>query len=289
MPLEQVGLIGVGLLGSALAERFLDAGFPLLCFDTSPERCAEIARKGARITSAPSGVAAACRRIVLSLPDSDIVCNVAGEMESTLGAGQILIDTTTGDPARAVELARRLAANQVDYVDATISGSSQQVRTGDILIMVGARPEVFESCHDLFEAMGGRWFYLGECGSGQTMKLVTNLVMGLNRAALAEGLAFAEALGMEGDMVLRVLMASLAYSRVMETKGQKMLKRDFAPQARLSQHLKDVLLMLEAAGRLGLKLPLTETHRRLLDDLNSAGLGNADNSAILQAYSRKPG
>jgi 3-hydroxyisobutyrate dehydrogenase-like beta-hydroxyacid dehydrogenase len=286
---EQVGLVGVGLLGGALAERLMGAGIPVLCTDTSDERCTAAAQKGARIASTVTEVAAQCRRIVLSLPDSDVVRRATADMSATLRPGHILIDTTTGDPADTLELARQLASLGVEYLDATVSGSSEQARQGDIVLMVGGRPEVYESCRDLLEAFSARCFYLGPCGSGQSMKLVSNLVMGLNRAALAEGIAFAEALGMDGDGVLRVLMAGLAYSRVMETKGQKMLRRDFKPQARLSQHLKDVRLMLEASERAGLKLVLTEAHRQLLVTAESAGLGDADNSAIIQAYSRGGG
>jgi 3-hydroxyisobutyrate dehydrogenase-like beta-hydroxyacid dehydrogenase len=116
------------------------------------------------------------------------------------------------------------------------------------------------------------------------MKLLSNLVLGLNRAALAEGLAFAEAIGLEPAPALDVLMGTMAYSRTMDTKGQKMIDRDFQTQARLSQHLKDVRLMLESAADAGLTLPLTETHCRLLKKAEAAGFGDADNSAIIQAF-----
>ena len=97
------------------------------------------------------------------------------------------------------------------------------------------------------------------------MKLVSNLVLGLNRAALAEGLVFAEAIGLDAEAALEVLMGSMSYSRIMDTKGRKMIEGDFRTQARLSQHLKDVRLILEAAAEAGQALPLTEVHRRLLE------------------------
>ena len=118
------------------------------------------------------------------------------------------------------------------------------------------------------------------------MKLVTNLVLGLNRAALAEGLAFGRALGLPGEQTLAILRESMAYSRIMDAKGQKMLRRNFKPQARLSQHLKDVRLMLSAAAVAGARLPLSETHRRLLERAESAGFGHLDNSAIILVMGR---
>ena len=116
------------------------------------------------------------------------------------------------------------------------------------------------------------------------MKLVSNLVLGLNRAALAEGLAFGSAIGLEPQAVLDVLRGSMAASRIMDTKGRKMIERDYAVQARLTQHLKDVRLMLDAAERLGLSLPLSAAHAELLEQAEAAGFGAVDNSAVIEAY-----
>ena len=120
------------------------------------------------------------------------------------------------------------------------------------------------------------------------MKLVSNLVLGLNRAALAEGLAFAEVLGLDADATLQVLQGSAAYSRQMDTKGRKMIDRDFAPQAKLSQHLKDVRLMLHAATAAGLTLTLTDAHRQLLERAEALGFGDRDNSAVVEAARGRP-
>jgi len=183
-----------------------------------------------------------------------------------------------------VAVGRRLAERGVHYLDATISGSSQHVREGQAVVLAGGRADAFEKCQDLFRLFARRWFHLGPCGSGSQMKLVSNLVLGLNRAALAEGLWLAKALGLDPQVVLTVLRESMAYSRIMDTKGEKMVRGDFAPQARLSQHHKDVRLMLQAAARAGTDLPLTRAHARLLELAESAGYGAQDNSAILRAF-----
>jgi 3-hydroxyisobutyrate dehydrogenase-like beta-hydroxyacid dehydrogenase len=118
------------------------------------------------------------------------------------------------------------------------------------------------------------------------MKLATNLVLGLNRAVLAEGLAFAGALGLNPAQTLAVLCESAAYSRVMDIKGRKMLARDFEPQARLSQHLKDVRLILKIGASAKAKLPLSRVHERLLAAAAAAGLGGRDNCAIIEMFRR---
>ncbi len=135
--------------------------------------------------------------------------------------------------------------------------------------------------------MGAKVFHVGPCGSAAKMKLISNLVLGLNRAVLAEGLVFAEALGVSPAAALEVMAGSHAYSKAMDVKGRKMVERDFTVEARLSQHLKDVYLMLEAAAAAGISLPLTETHRRLMEQAEAVGLGDQDNSAIIEVL-RKP-
>ena len=116
------------------------------------------------------------------------------------------------------------------------------------------------------------------------MKLVANLALGLNRAVLAEALGFAQHYGISPTDALEVLKAGAAYSRVMDDKGEKMLHHDFTVEAKLSQHLKDVRLILAAAAAHGGKVPLSQVHRELLQRLEAAGYGEMDNSAIVMAY-----
>jgi 3-hydroxyisobutyrate dehydrogenase-like beta-hydroxyacid dehydrogenase len=239
---------------------------------------------GSAAAEDPSGVFAGCDRVVLSLPTSDIVREVLRDASDSLRAGQLLIDTTTGLPDDAAELGQQLAARGIAYVDATVSGSSEQVRTRQVIVMAGGEPSAVARCRDLFDLFARQTFHVGPWGGGATMKLVTNLVLGLNRAALAEGLAFARALELDLAQTMEVLRDSMAYSRIMDTKAQKMINAEFSPQAKLSQHLKDVRLMLEAGGSVGAKLPLTDAHRALLEAAEAAGYGELDNSALIRAF-----
>ncbi|MBN1508123.1 MAG: NAD(P)-dependent oxidoreductase [Sedimentisphaerales bacterium] len=281
---EPIGLVGLGLMGMALAERLLGGGCEVWGHDVDRDREELLRRAGGKPASSAAEVASTCRRTLLSLPDSDVVETVLTDMDLSLTAGRIIIDTSTGDPERVAAIGRRLAERGVWYLDATISGSSQQVREGHAVVLAGGPAEVFDQCQDVFERFARRWFHLGPCGSGSQMKLVSNLVLGLNRAALAEGLWFGEVLGLDPQTVLAVLRESLAYSRIMDTKGEKMVRGDFEPQARLSQHHKDVRLMLLAAAAAGTDLPLTRAHARLLELAERAGYGAQDNSAIIRAF-----
>lgn len=279
---KAIGLIGAGLMGTALAERLLAAGFRVIAWDRDAARVAALAALGAEAATDAAAVGSRCARVILSLPDSVVVAKVLAEMEGTWREGSIVVDTSTGEPAQAVRFSAALAPGGVAYLDATFSGSSEQLRRGEALCMAGGDAEAFSRCQDLWAAFGGHTIHAGASGDGSRLKLVTNLVLGLNRAALAEGLALADAIGLDPKRTLEVLQASAAYSRIMDTKGEKMITGDFAPVARLSQHLKDVRLMLRAAADTDLKLPLSETHRRLLEQAEAEGWGDLDNSAIIK-------
>jgi 3-hydroxyisobutyrate dehydrogenase len=283
---ESIGLIGAGLMGSALIQRLQTAGFRILAWDREPSRLTAVAALGAEPAASAAMVATRCSRVILSLPDSHVVSAVLGEIGKAWRANAIIVDTSTGEPAEAIHFSAALAEQGGSYLDATISGSSEQLRRGEALCMVGGDAEAFSRCADLWNAFGQQTIHVGASGTGAQLKLVTNLVLGLNRAALAEGLVLAQVMGLDLELTLRVLQASAAYSRIMDSKGQKMIGGDFTPAARLSQHLKDVRLMLRAAEEAAVTLPLSETHRQLLERAEAAGWGDLDNSAIIKVLQR---
>lgn len=260
------GVIGMGLMGSAV----LKMTGASCGWDVDATRCVNAATA--------QEVFEQCDVVFLCLPNSHIASDVVRGV--TLKAGQIIIDTTTGDPREMAALGAELAALGVHYLDATVSGSSVQLQQRDVLVMAGGDAAAFERCREWFACFARESVHVGPCGSGAKMKLVTNLVLGLNRAALAEGLAFAQQLDLDPAQTLDVMRRSMAYSRIMDTKGEKMITQDFNPQAKLSQHLKDVRLMLAASA---IPLPLSEVHRELLEKAEALGYGEADNSAVIQA------
>lgn len=280
----KVGLIGMGLVGQALIERLLAAGYQVIGFDVDQASRNSAAGKGVEIAPNAQAVAMDCEIFFLSLPNHDIVQSVMEQLTPALRPGMIVVDTTTGSPAIAEAIAARLDAKGVGWVDATISGSSDQLYRGEVTILAGGTSIAIQRCEPLFRAIANDWMHVGPCGSGLRMKLVSNLVLGLNRAALAEGLAFADALQLDAKLTLEALRRSMAYSRMMDTKGDKMIDKDFRPQGRLSQHLKDVRLMQSEST---IRLPLTDAHQQLLEKAEGLGHGDLDNSAVILAYDER--
>jgi 3-hydroxyisobutyrate dehydrogenase-like beta-hydroxyacid dehydrogenase len=289
---KQIGLIGLGLVGAALVERFLPAGFEVFGYDVDPARLDAQKGDGFVACKSPAEVAGKTRRIILSLPNSHIVNEVVEGKTGICDAvepGAIIIDTTTADPDMSVKLSGHLQKRSVRFLDATILGSSQQVREADVLVMVGGALPVYDLCRDIFQSFALRTFHLGSSGKGAEAKLIVNLVLGLNRLVLAEGLVLAQKAGVDLNVLLEVLKSGGAYSRVMDIKGDKMITSDFKAQARLSQHLKDVDLILDMGARTETPLPTTAMHAQLLRTGVTTGLGDQDNAAIIEVLRKMAG
>ena len=257
---QAIGLVGLGLVGRALAHRLSIAGYTPIGFDRRDKACSDFAHDGGRVAASLAELGQRCDRVVLSVFDTTGVLEV---VDSLLASGTLraVIDCSTGDPDALSALAARLAARGVDFIEAPLSGSSQQIQQGEATMLLGADAAALQRHGALLDALASRYIAVGGPGTGARAKLATNLVLGLNRAALAEGLAFAESTGLDLNLSLAVMQASAAYSRIMDTKGERMIRGEFAPDARLSQHLKDVQLIVDTGRQAGLPMPLSAAHR----------------------------
>jgi len=280
-----IGLIGLGLVGQAMAERLLTEKFDVVAFDIEPAKHEHLEQLGGKAVDNPAQVAEQTDRIILSLPNTEVVLKVVEGPDGILESKRLpryIIDTTTGDPDETVALAQRLKEKDIHFLDAPFSGSSQQVRDKEITFMVGGDKTAYEKCTDMFQTLAAEIFYLGSSGNGSRAKLASNLILGLNRLALAEGLVFAGKLGLDPKAFLELLKVTPAYSAAMDIKGKKMLDGDFQPQARLRQHHKDVSIILKYSEKLGQELPLSKVHLDVLKKAIEAGDGDLDNSAVIR-------
>jgi len=281
--MADVALIGLGLLGSAIAERLLAAGRSIIGFDLDRARRSELEQAGGVAAASAAEAFSGAPVVILSLPDSHIVERVTSGFPAATG-DKLVIDTTTGDPESATATGARLAALGARYLEATVIGSSRMLRERDVVVLLGGDERNVQAAASFIDPWARQRFHVGPLGSAAAAKLVANLVLGLHRAVLAEGLNLAERSGLDPAAMLEVLRSGLAYSRVMDNKGRKMLESDFTPEARLRQHHKDVRLILDLASRCGARVPLSELHDQLLARASELGFAEADNSAIIRAF-----
>jgi 3-hydroxyisobutyrate dehydrogenase-like beta-hydroxyacid dehydrogenase len=285
-----VGLVGVGLMGEALALRLIGAGLRVIGFDIDAAKTARLAALGGETAASIAELAQQCDPIVLAVFDTDQVeAVVEHEVLPALGeeSGKVVICTSTCDPDRIVRLGTRVSAHGVTLLEAPVSGTSEQVRRGQGVGLIGGDHEAVARVAQVLRALFPSYFHVGGIGDGGRAKLAVNLILGLNRLALAEGLVFATRLGLDPAAFLEVARGSAAYSQVMDTKGAKMLGRDFTPEGRVRQTLKDVNLMLAQARTANQKLPLLEVHADVLEACVRAGEGDRDNSIVVEEIRRR--
>ena len=288
-----VGVIGTGLMGTACARRLLAAGFEVLGYDADAGKLDAFVALGGRAARSVAEIARASNPVVIAVFNTD---QVEDTIEGPLGLlatrpadspPLTAICVSTCDPDRIAALVARLPAARLRYVEAPVSGTSEQTARGESLGLIGGEPAAAEAARDVIDAICPRWHHLGAAGNGGRAKLAINLILGINRAALAEGLVFAERMGLAPEAFLKVARESAAYSQIMDIKGAKMLKGDFSPQGYVTQTLKDFSLMLELARRLKQQLPLGETYAGLMKGCVAAGEGALDNSAVIKEIRRR--
>ena len=201
-----------------------------------------------------------------------------------LQTNTIILDVSTSRPEDIIIDNQRLAEQKSRLVDVCLSGSSEEIANGEALALIGDRNNN-APYHTLLKCFTTKQFYLGEPGSGNRMKLIVNLVYGLNRLVLAEALGLASTSKFDLQLTLDVLKAGGTYSRCMDTKGPKMINGIYEPPAaRLGQHYKDTKLILEYAQTIGAHTPVSALHSSLLQKLVEAGYAELDNAAVYKAY-----
>ena len=287
MKKETVGVIGLGLIGTSLAKRLSAAGFEVRGYDVNPERGKVLASVGGTAEASLADLGERCRTILIAVLSTDQVESVLESGLLRLSQANTVICTSTCDPDRIAALAGRLASRGVQFLEAPLSGNSDQIALGNGVGLVGGERAVAESMAPVLDAICPRRHLVGPVGAGGRTKLAVNLVGGLNRAVMAEGLAFAESLGLDLLPFLEVLKESAAYSRTMDNRGKKMALSDFTPHAKVTQSKKDFLLMRDAAERSGQELPLAGIYLELIEGCLAHGEGDLDNSAIIEEVRRR--
>jgi putative dehydrogenase len=280
-----VGVIGVGLMGEVYARRLVAAGFTVIGYDVDPAKNERLASFGAQAGTL-ADIAQKCEPIVVAVFNTEQVEDVVEHALIPAAPGKIVLITSTCDPDRIAALGARVQG-KLRFLETPVSGTSEQVRRGEGVGLIGGDPEVATQVAGVLDAIFPVRFHVGGPGDGGRAKLAVNLILGLNRVALAEGLVFATRLGLDPQAFLEIARGSAAYSQVMDTKGVKMAASNFAPEGRARQTLKDVHLMLDQAARVGQALPSLEVHRDILAACVAAGEGDLDNSVVINEIRRR--
>jgi 3-hydroxyisobutyrate dehydrogenase-like beta-hydroxyacid dehydrogenase len=285
---KTVGLIGLGLVGESLARRLIDAKFTVVGFDIDPARASRFESYGGRPVGSIAELARQAERVLIAVFNTKQVAEVIEGAGGLIEAGNQLASVhSTCDPDQLAALAGRVEKRGFSLLEVPLSGTSVQILKGDGVGLIGGTDDAVAAMTDVLDVICPRRYRIGAAGNGSRAKLAVNLILGLNRAGLAEGIAFAERMGLDPAAFLEVAKGSAAYSQVMETKGPKMVRRDYAPEGKVAQALKDLHMMLDQAKAVGQDLPLASVNAGLLEACVEQGEAERDNCIVIEEIRRR--
>ncbi len=289
---ETIGLIGLGNMGMGMAKNLLKAGFPLITYDVRKAPLRSIRALGARVARNPKEVAAGAEiSIIVVLNYAQIEQVVFGKngLREGLHPGSAVVVMSTISPSEVKHLSKALRNQKVKVLDAPISGGKEGAEAGTLTIMAGGDKAVFEKCRNILAAMGKNVYYLGNLGSGLTLKLVNNLLVAVNGLAVAEAMVLGMKAGLEPRIILEVIPKSAGDSWMFRNRAPQMAKRDFTCRGELDILLKDLAYVLEMGRTLKIPLVLTAAAKEIFQMASSMGWGKEDDSAVVKVIEKLAG
>ncbi len=281
--MEQIGFIGLGVMGRPMARNLLKAGYSLVVNNRSRAAVDELAGEGAAKASSAREAAENSDVVITMLPDSPdveaVVLGPGGVIEG-LRSGQLYVDMSTIAPATSRRVYEALQLKGVEALDAPVSGGDVGAQAGTLSIMVGGKEEAFERAKPLFEVMGKNIVLIGGPGAGQVTKACNQVVVALTIQAVAEAMTLARKASVDPARVREALLGGFAQSRILDLHGQRILDRNFEPGFRVRLHLKDLAIALQTGREQSLPLPATAQAAEMMNALLAQGKGDLDHSAL---------
>ncbi|SFL53727.1 2-hydroxy-3-oxopropionate reductase [Halanaerobium salsuginis] len=287
--MKKIGFIGLGIMGKPMAKNLIDAGYELIVNDLNEESVKELVDYGAASLSTAKEIAENSEVIITMLPNSPHVKAVAlGENGLIEGvkSGQVFIDMSSISPLVSQEVAAALLEKGVEMLDAPVSGGQEGAEAGTVAFMVGGNEKVFKANKAILEVMGGSVTLVGDIGAGETTKLVNQIIVGINIAAVAEGLSFGKKAGVDPEKIFNAIRGGLAGSQCMEDKAPRMLAGNYDPGFKMKLHVKDLTNTFETSRELHTYMPLAAQVMEMMQKLISDGHTEVDHGGLGLFYEK---
>jgi len=289
-PPVPISFLGIGLMGKPMAMNLVKSGYAVTVWNRTLSKAAELMSAGARLGKSPADAVRNAEAIVLMLEKGAVVTDIlfTQGVADACRDGALIIDMSSIAPAISEDHARLLARAGLRHIDAPVSGGAVGAERATLAIMAGGEKADVIEATPIFEAMGNVT-HVGPHGRGQLCKLVNQCIVAVTIGAVAEGLTLAKAGGADPAQVRKAIMGGFCESRILELHGQRMIDRNFVPGGFVKNQIKDLKAALEVAGKLGLRLPLTDRVCELFVALAQTGKEELDHSAlILQIEAMQP-
>jgi 3-hydroxyisobutyrate dehydrogenase-like beta-hydroxyacid dehydrogenase len=255
---SKLGFVGIGYMGRPIARRLLESGFKLTAYDRDQSKAEELIQYGGTVAQSVSELSSSCSVVLSCLPSDEAVLDIYRGPNSVFAnahRGSLVIDLSTVYPETSRQLSRQGSERGVEVLDVTISGSTPAAENGLLTLFGGGNKECFNAAESIFRVIAQRYFYLGPSGSGATMKLVVNTLLGIGMQAIAEAVALGEKAGLDRNRLLDVLSQTAVVAPAHVGKLQKAMKSDYSPQFPIRLMNKDFGLILNLAAAVGARMP----------------------------------
>jgi 3-hydroxyisobutyrate dehydrogenase len=283
----KIALLGLGLMGSGMAGRLLDAGYPLTIWNRTPGKTQALADRGAKVANSPRQAVAGATVVISMLADVPVCRDVwLGRGEAILGTtpGTVLVESSTVTVEWIEELDRAAKEHGCELVDAPVTGSKPQAAAGQLLFLAGGSSAALDSITPILKAMGRDVVHVGPVGSGARLKLINNFLSGSQVAALAEALSLIERSGLDAQKALGVLTEGAPGSPLVKLLSGRMMARQYEPNFLLRLMAKDLRYAVSEADHQGLDLDMGRAALRVFEHAISAGQGEDDMSAVVEQF-----
>ncbi|MFL5944704.1 MAG: NAD(P)-dependent oxidoreductase [Gaiellaceae bacterium] len=275
-----MGLVGLGNMGTAIAERLLEAGFPLAVYNRTRGKAEPLAARGAAVAESAADLAAQADVVLTSVADDDALEAIAEEVLAGARAGTVLVDLSTVSPAASARVASRAASASVEYLRAPVSGNPTVVRAGNLSFIVSGRAETLARVEPVIRAIGPTIHYVGDAEQARIVKLAVNLMIAGLAQLMSEALVLGEAAGVSRAALLDVMGTSAVGAPFVKYKTEPLLNDDYSATFTTALMEKDIDLVLEAADDNAVELPLAHELKTLLRAASEAGYTDDDFIAL---------
>lgn len=283
--MQRIGFIGIGLMGNHMARHLLEAGHHLTVWNRTKGKTEALVSAGAKWAQSPKLVAESADVIITMVTDSkaseEVICGPAGVLEGAHD-GLILIDMGSIAPEMSRSIAGRAVEKGVYMLDAPVTGNPKVAEAGKLGIMIGGPQEVFDACLPIFEVLAAKIVHVGEKnGMGTTLKLINNLILGVAIEAVSEAMVLSAKAGIDPQKVIDITSVGGARTGAMETRGPRMIRRDFSPGFSTDNMYKDLSSAIDLAAEFGVSLPATTISWDILRSARTRGMGGMDSCCVL--------
>ena len=278
----KISFIGTGLMGFPMAKNLLKKNLDLKIFSRTLEKSKPLEEFGGKIINSLSEAIIGSDIIFTMLTDDDAVEKVLGNSDflKNLKPSSTVIDMSSVKPKIAIKYGKLLKGNNnVNFLDAPVSGGTIGAEQGNLAIMVGGDQKIFDNAIDVLKIMGNPTL-VGPIGSGQISKLANQIIVGVTIGAVAEAITLCEKAGVDGNKFIKALSGGFADGKILQNHGKRMIKKDFSPKGKVSTHLKDMNNILECANDFNTQLPISNLIQSMFKSLVDNGNSDDDHSAL---------